>query len=308
MRWNRKSCAGPRRDLRGELHRAGAGADHRDARAVDGRVVVPLRGVERHAREGVEPGDLGEVRPVELADRAHHRVGDQRLLLAVRTPAPRRTTSPTSSSQVAERTSVLEADVVEQPEVAREVAEVAVEDFLVRVVQRPVVTLRERVAVVVVGVVDPAPRIGVLVPGAAHVGVLLDHLELDARLLQPVRGEQSRHPRADHDDPEVAVGIDIVLPPLRAPPVVAAERELLVEQRHVVVHVGAADRVLHDAQQVVARRRRRGTAAAVAVAGRAPRARVPARRPAARRSCRPAGGRAGWDRDAGRRAAATGRR
>ena len=78
--------------------------------------------------------------------------------------------------------------------------------------------------------------------------------------------EQSRHPGADHDDPEVAVGIDIVLPPLRAPPVVAAERELLLEQRDVVVHVGAADRVLHDAQQLVVAtagardgNRRRGT-------------------------------------------------
>ena len=149
-------------------------------------------------------------------------------------------------------------------------------------VERPVVALRERVAVVVVRVVDPAARIRVLEPGAADVGVLLDDHVVDAGLREPVRGEEARHARADDDDAEVGVGGEVGLAPLRAAPVVAAERELLLEQRQVVAHVGAADDVLHDAQ-----RGRRATGgggdshAVVAEADRARRARARARWPAA---------------------------
>jgi len=97
--------AGAGCDLGRELHRAGTGADHRDARAVDRRVVIPLRGVERDAFEGVDAGDLGEVRAVELTDRAHDRVGDERLLGAV---GSAHDDGPVVvvSSHVAERTSV----------------------------------------------------------------------------------------------------------------------------------------------------------------------------------------------------------
>ena len=83
MRWNTVSCADVRRDLRHELEGAGAGADHRDALALQVDVVAPARGVERRALEVVEAGDVGQARLVELADGADHRIGAQRLLVAV---------------------------------------------------------------------------------------------------------------------------------------------------------------------------------------------------------------------------------
>ncbi len=56
--------------------------------------------------------------------------------------------------------------------------------------QRPVVTLRERVAVIVVRVVDATAGIPVLEPRPADVVVLVDDDELHTRLLQAVPGEQ----------------------------------------------------------------------------------------------------------------------
>ena len=54
------------------------------------------------------------------------------------------------------------------------------------------------------------------------------------------------------------VGRDLVLAPGRRPPVLAADRELLFEEREVRSHVGAAaDRELHDLQELGLRRRRR---------------------------------------------------
>ena len=89
------------RDLGDELDRARAGADHRDALAPQVDVVVPARRVERRTGERVAAGDVGEARPVQLADRADDRVGLDRLLVAVGRRAPgrssacrRRTTRP----------------------------------------------------------------------------------------------------------------------------------------------------------------------------------------------------------------------
>jgi hypothetical protein len=242
VRWNRYSRP--------------AGADHRDARAVEGGVVIPLRGVERHAGERVEARDLGEVRTVELAHRAHHRVDHEGLVATVGIANDDR---PRGGSVVPRGRARLgaEADVLLHTEVAGAVAEVPVEHPLVGVVERPVVPLRKGVAVVVVRVVDSATRIRVLVPGAADVVVLLDDGVGDAGLLEPVRGEDARHAGADDQHGEVAVGIEVGLAPLRAAAVVTPQRELLLQQRHVVVHVGAAHDVLHDLHEVVARRRRR---------------------------------------------------
>ena len=213
------------RDLGDELHRARAGADHGDALAAEIDVVVPPRRVERRTRERVAPGDVGERRPVELADRADDRVrldrlvGDRRACATstVQTRVLRRTTSPT-------RTSVPNRMCVAQVERVGAAAEVVEQHVLRREVQRPVVALRERVAVVVVRVVDAATRIRVLEPRAADVVVLLDDDEVDARLLQAVRGEQARHARADDDDVEVDVGRDVALVPAGRAPVLAAVR------------------------------------------------------------------------------------
>ena len=121
------------------------------------------------------PGDVGERRPVELADRADDRVrldASRSLPSAcahVDRPAlgRRRTTSPT-------RTSVPKRMCVAQAERVGAALEVVEQHVLRREVQRPVVALRERVAVVVVRVVDAAAGIRVLEPRAADVVVLLD--------------------------------------------------------------------------------------------------------------------------------------
>ena len=87
--------------------------------------------------------------------------------------------------------------------------EIVEEHVLGREVQRPVVSLRKRVAVIVIGVVDAASGIGVLEPGTAYVGVLLDDHEADARLLESMAREQARHACADDDHCERGVGRDV---------------------------------------------------------------------------------------------------
>ena len=143
--------------------------------------------------------------------------------------------------------------------------EVVEEHVLGREVERPVVALRERVAVVVVRVVDAATGIRVLEPRAADVVVLLDDDELDAGLLQPVRGEEARHSRADDDAAESGARREVGGAPTGRAAVLAAVRELLFEKREVVGHLRAADRVLHDVEEVVVGRDGRGPAPGVAV-------------------------------------------
>ena len=136
-----------------------------------------------------------------------------------------------------------EADVLAQPERVRAPLQVVEQHVLGREVQRPVVALRERVAVVVVRVVDAAPGIRVLQPRAADIRVLLEDDEGHSGLLQPVRGEQPRHARADDQHTEVDIGRDLVLAPAGCTPILAAVRELFFEQREVRTHLRAADRV-----------------------------------------------------------------
>ena len=111
-----------------------------------------------------------------------------------------------SSSHVALETSVPKRMCSPMPNSSTHCAEVVVQLGLGRVGLRPVVALRERVAVVVVRDVDPAARVGVLEPGAADVGVLLEHRTDDAGLLEPVRGGDAGHAGADDRDAEVAAG------------------------------------------------------------------------------------------------------
>ena len=69
-------------DLGHELERARARADHRDALAREVVLVLPLGRVEGRPGERLAPGNVGQPRPVELADRADDRVGLERLLAA----------------------------------------------------------------------------------------------------------------------------------------------------------------------------------------------------------------------------------
>ncbi len=64
---------------RGDLEAAGAGPDQGDPLAGDVDVVVPRRGVKCRSRKGFRAGEVGDLRPVELADGGDDRVGPQRL-------------------------------------------------------------------------------------------------------------------------------------------------------------------------------------------------------------------------------------
>src|SRR5260221_381779 len=130
---------------------------------------------------------------------------------STRTPAS--TPSPIFSSPRRRAHGGLELDMLPDPERVRAAGEVIEEYVLGREVQRPVVPLRERVAVVVIGIVDAATWIAVLQPCPADVVVLFEDDERDAGLLQTVRGEQARHPGADDHHPEVEVGREVVLAP-----------------------------------------------------------------------------------------------
>ncbi len=248
-------------DLGDELHGAGPGADDRHPLAGQVDVVAPPRRVERGAGERAHPGDLGHVGAVELPDGADDGVDDDGLVAL----GPPQLDGP-ALVVVRPRGRLhlgAEADALPQAEGVGAVAEVAVQHRLGGVVERPVVALGERVAEVVVGVVDPAPRIAVLVPGAAHVLVLVDDEEVDARLGEAVPGEEARHAGPDDQHAEVGVGSDLVLAPGGAAPVLAAVGQLLLQQRQVGGDVEAAHGVAHDAEDVGVGRRGRGDAAAV---------------------------------------------
>jgi hypothetical protein len=74
-------------------------------------------------------------------------------------------------------------------------------------VLRPVVGRLEAVAVEMIPDVDARARIGVLPPGSAHSGVLLDDGVGNARLLHPDRGEEAGLAASDDDDGKLGPGL-----------------------------------------------------------------------------------------------------
>ena len=277
-----RQLADDRGDLGDQLHRARAGADHGHAlaREIDRR--IPAGRMERRTGEAVAALDVRVPRLVELTHGADDRVGNERLLGTVGPPdvhRPRQVVVRPLGGQHLGR----ELDVLANAEDIGALLEVLVQHVLRREVERPVVPLRERVAVVVVRVVDATPRIRVLPPGAADAGVLVDDHERHARLLQPPGGDQARHAGADDQDAEVGTGRELVELPARCTTVLAPVGELLFEQREVRGHRYATDGELEDLEQLVVRgsgcglgSRRRGSGSGSA-------ARVPALRQLARR-------------------------
>ncbi len=256
--------ADDRSDLGDQLHRARAGADHGHAlaREIDRR--IPPGRMERRTGEAVAALDVRISRLVELPHGAHDRVGNEGLLGAVGPPDAHRpgqvVVRPVGGQHLGR-----ELDVFADAEHIGALLEVAVQHVLRREVERPVVTLCEGVAVVVVRVVDATPRIRVLPPGAADAGVLVDDHERHARLLQPVRGEHARHAGADDQDAEVDTGRELVELPARCTTVLAPVGEFLFEQREVGGHRYATDGELEDLEELAVRRRRCGATPVVAV-------------------------------------------
>ena len=239
-------------DLGDELGGAGPGADDHDALALEVDVVVPPRRVEGGTGERARARQLGDVRPVELADPADDGVGLEGLLAAVGLQPQR----PPHRRFVELRRQDLgaEADQRSQPEPIRHATEVLEQHLLAGEVLRPVVTLREGVAVEEVRHVDPAPGVGVLEPRAADVIVLLEHDHLDAGLVQPVGGDQARHAGSDHGDAERAIRGEL-LPSPGGRAEVLPQRELVAQQLEVVVAGAAAGHEPQQRTQLVERER-----------------------------------------------------
>jgi len=108
-----------------ELDGGGARADHRDALAAELVVVVPLRGVKRGAREGVEAGKVRIFGLAERAARVDEEVGGEGALRGLDLPAAGRFV-PARLGHL-----VTEADVAANPVLLRAALEVA-EDLRLR--------------------------------------------------------------------------------------------------------------------------------------------------------------------------------
>ena len=149
----------------------------------------------------------GQLRPVELADRADHGAGVERLLGAVGGAHDARATRRRRRPRWPSTTSVAKRMCADQlVAFACTSLEVRLQLGLLGEVLGPVVGGLEGVAVEVVADVDAAAGVAVLAPGAADAGVLLDDRERDAGLLQPDAGEQAGLAAADHDDREARRG------------------------------------------------------------------------------------------------------
>ena len=179
-----------------DLEAARAGADHRHALAGEVDRVVPARRVERRTGEVVLPGDVGNVRTVELTDRGDHgarrracpRCRRRRARAPTRWPARRPTSAPSTS--VSKRT------CGSMPCLLHHALEVRLQLGLLREELGPVVARLEAVAVEVVADVDARARVGVLPPGAADARVLLDDRERDAGFLEADRRRAARTRRS----------------------------------------------------------------------------------------------------------------
>ncbi len=261
-----QQLADDRGDLGHELHGAGAGADHRHALPGQIDVVIPPGRVERRALEGAEAGDRRrQVGPVELAHRTDDGVGHDHLRVAV---GPERTVSvhrSSSSDQTASVTSVPKRIRSTTSKASAQSREVGLQHRLGGVVERPVVALGERVAVVVVRVVDPAARV-------AGSRTRCRRRRRSSRTPCSRRrpgcrrwaASQAGHAGADHRHRERHAGSELVLVPRRGATVLAPVAQLLLQQREVLAHLGPAHGELHDSEHLLVGRHRRRPAAAVA--------------------------------------------
>ncbi len=151
-------------DLGHDLDGGGAGADHRDALALEVVVVVPGRGVEDLPGEGLEALDVGVARRGECAGGRDEDVGGQ-------VPA-RGADLPLQAALVP--AGVLEAgpedEVVEGPRLCGDPLDVGLDLGLGRERPRPVRVERERVGVQLRRHVAGRSGVGVVPPGPSDVG------------------------------------------------------------------------------------------------------------------------------------------
>ena len=222
-------------EARDELGRAGPRTDDGDPLAGQVDRFVPGGRVERGAGEVLASRERGERRAVELADGADEGVEGLRRgggVVARRGDAQVPLPRPVVEAGLGHLGG--EADDVAQAELLGHALEVGEQVGLGREPRAPLVGLGEGEAVELVGHVDPAARVHVLQPGAADVGVLLEHGDRNAGLAQTVRRGQTGGAGADDRATETGAavivgGADLVDVPGRGPGI-AVEGELLEQE------------------------------------------------------------------------------
>src|SRR5216684_4362225 len=144
-------------DRRHELHRGGAGADHRDAFAVELDVVRPQRGMEHQAGKILFALEMSWRRIVELADRADQ---DRRLeIFHALVGFQRRDPAALGLVPARRRQSGVEADVAANVMFERDLLEIIQQFFALREITGPVVARAERERVRMIGRIDAAAGI-----------------------------------------------------------------------------------------------------------------------------------------------------
>ena len=117
----------------------------------------------------------------------------------------------------------------------------------------------EGVGIDVVGAIHPATRVGVLEPGAAHLGIFVHDLERHAGLFEPKASQQAGHARADHKHVQLARGRGELRPPLGIARAFALERHLIDQEGGIVIGNGVrAGDEGHDPPHQLGAGRRRG--------------------------------------------------
>ena len=189
-------------DRRAGLHAAGAGADHRDALALQIVFRLPACGVEDRSLEIVESRNVGYRRPVQLTDGRYDRVRgelDFRTIFIARRDVP----DILRFIETGFFDLRVEANVTADVVLVGAACQIEVQAVSFRIEMRPFVARLEGVGIEMVRRVDAAAGIVVLVPGPAAGVVLLDDRERDAGLLQLDRGQDTRHAGTDNHDVEI---------------------------------------------------------------------------------------------------------
>ena len=159
------------------------------------------------ARERLEAGEVGDVRPVQLPEGGDDGM-EPALFRAVRT---RQRDHPLRGILVPARLLEpgVELDALRDAGAVGDLGEVVVDLAALRELVGPIGLLRERVRVAEGRGVQAHAGVAVLPPGAAQGGRLLDHRERHARLQQTVARGDARDAGADHEHLEVTVARDI---------------------------------------------------------------------------------------------------
>lgn len=204
--------------------------------------MIPLRRVERRAREIVAPRDGRQIGTVELPDGADHGACRHRVRRAVGVAD---SDLPRLGRLIPSRAGDLglEPDVRADAVLVQDAFEIGLQLRLFGEELRPVVAGFKAVAVEVVSDIDAGTGIAVVPPGAADTGGTFDG-ERNSRLFQADSREQSRFAAADDEHGEVGRRFGVT-PGRAAADISPVELHLLQHHRDVLVGHRLADEPLH---------------------------------------------------------------